>query len=222
MVARRTAVRIALAVGLTLAAACGWFRGGSKEPPIAPPQDVEMDPEALEKFRHEIEEYVELHRALLERIPNVTPKSTPEEIAAHRKKMTDAIRAERSGEKQGAIFKPKVATAFRSVLHRELTGPEGPTRLREIHQGNPKVEGTPRSQDPTREDKRPVTVAVNVVYPDGAPVSSVPGSLLLHLPALPDQVKYGFVGRTIVLRDTEAEVILDYIPDVVPDASLPR
>ena len=222
MVARRTAVRIALAVGLTLAAACGWFRGGSKKPPIAPPQDVEMDPEALEKFRHEIEEYVELHRALLERIPNVTPKSTPEEIAAHRRKMTDAIRVERSGEKQGAIFKPKVATAFRSVLHRELTGPEGPAMLHEIRQGNPKVEGTPRSQDPTREDTRSVTVAVNLVYPDGVPVSSVPGSLLLHLPELPDQVKYGFVGRTIILRDTEAEVILDYIPDVVPDASLPR
>ena len=45
MVARRTAVRIALAVGLALVAACGWFRGGSKEPPIAPPQDVEMDPD---------------------------------------------------------------------------------------------------------------------------------------------------------------------------------
>ena len=50
----------------------------------------------------------------------------------------------------------------------------------------------------------------------------LPASLLLHLPALPEQVKYGFVGRELILRDTEAGVILDYIPDAVPDPSLPR
>jgi hypothetical protein len=215
-------VRIGLVVVFTLAAACSWFRNGSERPSVAPPQDVAMDPEAFETFRHEIVDYVEMHRELLERIPRVTERSTPEEIAAHRKKMTEAILAERRDEKQGSIFKPKVATAFRSVLRRELTGPEGEAMLREIRAGNPKVEGTPRSQDPTREDKRVVAVAVNTVYPAGAPVSSVPASLLLHLPELPDQVKYGFVGRTLILRDTQAELILDYIPDVVPDASLPR
>jgi len=222
MAARQGVVHIAIAMGLTLVAACGWLKGGTKGPPIAPPQDVEMDPEVLRKFQHEIVEYVDMQRDLLHRIPRVTEKSTPEEIAAHRKKMTDGIQAERRDEKQGAIFKPKVATAFRSVVHRELARPEGQAMLREIRAGNPRVEGNPRPQDPTREYMRPVRVAVNAVYPDDAPLSSVPPSLLLHLPELPEQVKYGFVGRTLILRDTEANVILDYIPDIVPDASVPR
>ncbi len=54
------------------------------------------------------------------------------------------------------------------------------------------------------------------------PVSSVPPSLLLKLPALPEQVKYAFVGRALILRDTEANVILDFIPDAIADRSIPR
>lgn len=214
-------MRIAGLMGLVLLAGCGWMKG-RPGPSIVPPQDVDMDAEALGKFQHEIVEYVDLHRELLERIPRVTEKSTPEEIAAHRKKMTDGIRAERQHAKQGEIFKPKVATAFRGLLHRQLTGPGGADMLKEIRAGNPRVEGTPRPQDPTRETTRPITVAVNAVYPEDAPLSSVPSSLLLHMPVLPEQVKYGFVGRELILRDTEANVILDFIPDAVPDATLPR
>ena len=44
----------------------------------------------------------------------------------------------------------------------------------------------------------------------------------MKMPPLPDQVKYGFVGRALILRDTEASVILDFVPDVVPDPRLPR
>jgi hypothetical protein len=222
MAARHGRWLVAVALGLTLGPACRWIRSASKGPPSAPPQDVEMDPDALQKFRHEITEYLDLHSELVERVPRVTEKSTPEEIAAHRVKMSEAIRAERHHEAQGAIFAPKVARAFRSVLQRDLEGPEGPAMLRELRAGNPKVEGTPRRRDPTQEVKRPVTLAVNAVYPAEAPVSSVPPSLLLHLPPLPEQVQYGFVGRALILRDSEAEVILDYIPDVVPDARLPR
>jgi hypothetical protein len=39
---------------------------------------------------------------------------------------------------------------------------------------------------------------------------------------LPEEVRYRFVGRALILRDTEANVILDYILDVVPDPSIPR
>ena len=67
-----------------------------------------------------------------------------------------------------------------------------------------------------------VEVAVNAVYPDSAPASTVPSSLLLKMPRLPDEVKYGFVGRALILRDTHANVILDFIQDAVPDPGRPR
>jgi len=204
--------------GLALLAGCGTMRG----PKVAPEQVVDMDPEALRKFQHEVEEYVELHQELLKRIPTVTASSTPEEIAAHRKKMTDAIRAERRESKQGEIFKPKVAAAFHQLLQKELATPQGPAILEEIRSGNPKVEGTPTKQNPNSEAKTPVVVAVNGVYPPDAPVSNVPPSLLLRMPPLPDQVKYAFVGRALILRDTEASVILDFVADAFPDRRVPK
>jgi hypothetical protein len=208
----------AIVVGLAVLPACGALRGGK----VAPPQVVDMDPEVLHKFQKEVEEYVDLHQDLLKRIPTVTPQSTAEEIQAHRKKMTDAIRAERAAEKQGAIFKPKVAAAFKELIRKELAGPAGPAILEEMQSGNPKVEGTPTQQNPTREVQTRVPVAVNAVYPDNAPSSGVPSSLLLRMPPLPEQVVYGFVGRALILRDTEAAVILDFVPDAVADARLPR
>jgi hypothetical protein len=210
--------RLLAACGVALLAGCSTLRG----PQVAPAQVVEMDPEALSKFQHEVEEYVELHQELLKRIPTVTPHSTPEEIAAHRRKMTEAIRAERAAEKQGAIFKPKVAASFRELIRKEMAGPEGAAVLHDLRSGNPKVEGTPTQGNPQREVQTPVQVAVNAVYPDAAPASTVPSSLLLKMPPLPDQVKYGFVGSALILRDTEASVILDFVPDVISDRRLPR
>ena len=94
--------------------------------------------------------------------------------------------------------------------------------MKDIKEGNPKIEGNPQPQDPTKETKQTVNIAVNVAYPDSAPFSTVPGSLLLKLPLLPDEVRYRFVGRALILRDTQANVILDYILDVVPDPTIPR
>jgi hypothetical protein len=201
-----------------LAAGCGHF--GRHH--IAPPQDVDMDPEVLRKFQHEVEEYVELHQELLKRVPNVSPTATAAEMDAHRKKMADAIRAERHDAKQGDIFKPRVAAAFVAAIRKQLDGPEGPGMLNEIRSGNPRVEGTPRQSDPSREDRRNVALAINLAYPDGSPSSSVPSSLLLVLPRLPEQVKYGFIGRALILRETEADLVLDFVRDVVPDPRLPR
>ncbi len=216
---RRSAVlrRTALA-GSLAAAACS---GTSKES-IVPPQTVEMDAETLRKFQHEVEEYVELRQAALKTTPPIDARSTPAEIEAHQKALTRAIMEYRTGAKRGDIFKPGVEAAIRRTLHREFTSAEGPALMQGIKQGNPKVEGNPTPKDPSKEVKPPVTIAVNALYPDSAPFSSVPPSLLLKLPLLPEQVRYRFIGRALILRDTEANVILDYIPDVVPDPSIPR
>ncbi|HET7746031.1 MAG TPA: hypothetical protein VFM29_01940, partial [Vicinamibacteria bacterium] len=80
----------------------------------------------------------------------------------------------------------------------------------------------PDPRNPSREVKTTFPLTVGGIYPDGAPFSSVPPDLLMKLPQLPDQVRYRFVGRALILRDTEANVILDFIPDVVPDPSIPR
>ena len=189
---------------------------------IAPTADVEMDAKVLAKFQKEIEEYKELHQELIHRIPNVGPNATAAEIAAHRDKMTKGIQAERRSAKQGEIFKPRVEIAFRRIITRELASPEREQVVKEIKQGNPTVENVPNQADPTRDHPEPVRVAVNAIYNDRAPFSSMPPTLLLKMPQLPEEVRYQFVGRDLILLDSEATVILDFINDAVPDRSVPR
>jgi hypothetical protein len=62
----------------------------------------------------------------------------------------------------------------------------------------------------------PVPIRVNADYPLRAPVSTVPHSVLLVLPPLPDALEYRFVGRDLILRDGEANLIVDYIVGAAP------
>ena len=57
---------------------------------------------------------------------------------------------------------------------------------------------------------------VNAKYPEGAPVPTVPASVLLGLPTLPRPLEYRIVGKHLLLLDTEAGIIVDYIPNAIP------
>jgi hypothetical protein len=181
-----------------------------------------MDAETLRKFQHEVEEYVERRKEAVKQIPPLDNKSTPTKVDTYQNALTNAIITFRRGSKRGDIFKPEVEQALRRMLHREFASPQGPGLLKDSKQGNPRGEGNPLAMDPSKEVMKNVTVAVNVRYPETAPYSSVPPSLLLKFPLLPPQVRYRFIGRSLILRDTEADVIQDFIPDVVPDPSIPR
>lgn len=187
-----------------------------------PAQDVRMDSEVLEEFLEGIHKYVKLHKELTARIPIAEPTWSAQQIRDRQTALTIAIQNARRDKKPGNIFKPEVAEAFRHVLAEAFSGPEGKAMLDEIHSGNPKTEGVPQQRNPQSEPKKNVPLRINAYYPDDAPLSSVPPTLLQRLPALPEEVRYRFVGRTLILRDTEANVILDFLRDVVPDPSIPR
>lgn len=216
----RPGVQAAALAGVFAALACA-----AREPPqqsLVPPQDVEMDARVLQKFNEEIQEYAELRKQALKDIPPLPANASAEQLASHQNRMTEAIHAYRKEAKEGDMFKPPVAAAIRRIMAKELAGPNGAAILKDVRQGNPNFEGNPRPSNPTQEVKQSVRVEVNALYPASAPFSSVPPSLLLKLPQLPEVVRYRFVGRDLILRDTEANVILDLIRDLVPNPSLPR
>ena len=210
---------VAAAVAAVALAAPGC---ASRSKPVVPPQNVRMDSEVLEEFLEEIVEYVKLHRKLTETIAIAEPASSAQQISDRQRQFTVAIQNARRDKRQGNIFKPEVEAAFRHVLTRELTGAGGQGLRNEIQSGNPKTEGVPQQRNPRSEPMKSVPLQVNAYYPDDAPLSSVPPTLLLSLPALPEEVRYRFVGRHLILRDAEANVILDFLRDVVPDPSIPR
>ena len=62
-----------------------------------------------------------------------------------------------------------------------------------------------------------VPPAINTDYPTTLPLATVPPHLLLKLPTLPEELEYRFLGRHLILRDIKANLIVDFIPDVVPE-----
>jgi hypothetical protein len=161
---------------------------------------------ALQMLETQVKDYLSFRSKVTEDLPKLKAKAEPEDIQAHRQALADAVRSARSGAKQGDILKPEIAAYLRKVVRGEMKGPEGKPAREAAKQGNPRFD----------EATKPVPVRVNAIYPDSAPASTVPATLLLQLPKLPKGIDFRFVGRHLVLRDIDAGLIIDFIPDVMP------
>lgn len=157
-------------------------------------------------FGERVREYVRLHREAEKQTPPIKDKTSAEQIAAHKQALVAAIRAARPNAKQGEIFAPGIAERFVAVIRSEVRGRGGVPAKRTIVESNPKKPDAPV----------PIKVAVNAAYPDKAPLSTMPPSLLLRLPSLPEELEYRFVGRDLILRDVAANLIVDFLPGAVP------
>jgi hypothetical protein len=61
-----------------------------------------------------------------------------------------------------------------------------------------------------------INVAVNQPYPDGVAFTTVPPTLLLVFPKLPDEVVYRVVLHDLLLMDVKANLVVDVIPGIIP------
>jgi len=161
-------------------------------------------PGIQKEFDTRIGEYLKLRKHAIEGIPPLKPKATPEQIHAHKVAVARAVREARADAQQGAILTPEIQEHFREIIRSEMRGRQGVPAKAAAKQGNPAAE------------KLAVPMKVNAPYPDNAPLSTVPATLLLRLPKLPKELDFRFVGRNFILRDTEASLILDFIPSATP------
>jgi hypothetical protein len=67
------------------------------------------------------------------------------------------------------------------------------------------------------KDDAPLSVPlkVNAPYPEGKALPTVPASLLMNLPKLPTELDYRIVGKHLILRDTGADLIVDFMLNAV-------
>jgi hypothetical protein len=173
---------------------------------------AKFEEDALDEFDDNVEHYVKLHKKALKKVtvPAPGPQATPEQILAHQRALAEAIRTLRPAAKVGDIFLPDSQPALKRIIAEELQGRAGASARSALREGNPPVEID-------RDDRMAVRLAVNGGYPEAAPVSTVPPSVLLSLPLLPSEyVEYRFVNRDLVLRDVGANMIIDYIPRAAP------
>lgn len=162
----------------------------------------------LKPFEERLSAYVKLRKQAVGNVPAADKKAEPEEIQRRETALAQAIRKARPDAKPGDLLSADVKPVFSRLLRGVLTG-KGSTKTRaSIKEGNPTNERTPGEVVPVIE--------VNGVYPKNAPLSTIPPTLLLTLPKLPKELEYRFVGRTLVLLDRDANLIVDYMKEAVP------
>lgn len=157
------------------------------------------------EFAKRLASYMELRKQACSHVPKLKDKAEPEEISSHKRAMAAAIRAARANARQGDILAPPVQTYLKRIIRGEMAGEHGRPAKESAKQGNPVVEGAV-----------PVAVKVNATYPEDAPLSTVPPTLLQRLPKLPDGLDFRFVGRHLILRDVSAGIIVDFVANAMP------
>ena len=66
-----------------------------------------------------------------------------------------------------------------------------------------------------RELQGEAVAVLEFVDPDGAPLPTVPASLLMNLPTLPEPLQYRIVDKHLILLDEDADVIVDYALNII-------
>jgi len=143
--------------------------------------------EAIKDFSKRLDDYLKLHKQAAASLPSLTGQEDPATIAAHRVALARAIRARRGAARRGDIFDAKVVPTIVARVRAELQGPEARPARKVIREGNPRF-------DP--EGYVPVPIRINADYPLRAPVSTVPASVLLVLPPLPDALESALSDAT--------------------------
>jgi hypothetical protein len=132
------------------------------------------------------------------KVPPLEGTSDPAKLTARQEALANRIRATRASARQGDILGGAVADCVAATTRRHL---KAYTAKRTAKEGNPVEEG------------QGIKLAVNAPYKSDAPLSTMPPDLLADLPKLPEGLEYRFVGKALILYDTVACLIIDYVPN---------
>ena len=171
---------------------------GSAQVPPAPGSN---DAKLVAEFEERAQQYLHWRETSIGKTPS--PANSPQKIVTARHDLANKVRVGRAGAKQGEIFNPEVADYFRRQIAATLSGRHGK-----------QIRSSLRHSEPTE-----MQLQINQSYPEKVALQSTPPTLLLNLPELPKGLEYRILGREFVLRDSDANIIVDYIPNALADIS---
>jgi len=171
-------------------------------------KEANANPDAvvLEDFQKRVEAYMAVHKAATKDSLPLKETSNPAEIKAAQQALATKIRMARATAKPGDIFTPEIRNKFRRLMYPELKGAAGREAREEL------------TEDVRERDERapkPVPMKVNAAYPEGNPLPTTPTNLLAALPTLPKELEYRIIGRNLILRDVQANIIVDFVPNAI-------
>lgn len=179
-----------------------------------PPPKPQISPATLEKaaeananpdalvlvdFTQRINKYLAVRKGAAKDAPRMKETDDPAKIQAAQKGLAATLRAARMDARPGDIFTPEIRNKFRRLMYPQLKGEEGREAKAELKEDAPKA----------------VPLKINAEYPEGAALPTVPPNLLLNLPTLPEELEYRIIDKHLILRDVQANIIVDFIPNAI-------
>jgi hypothetical protein len=155
----------------------------------------------IKGFLDRVNEYVALQKKVDNGLPKLSGDDDPSKIEAHQAAMAARIKMARASAKRGDIF-GSAEPVLMAVIREDAN-------LRTLREARAAMEEVPKFDPP----------AVNTTYPEKAALATVPPLLLDALPRLPEGLEYRFMGNDLILRDTKANLIVDFINNAVPIAA---
>jgi len=167
---------------------------------LATPLQERVNPtaEAIAAFQKRIQTYLDLRKDLTKKIPEVKETGDPAKISAREKALGQAIATAREGSKPGEIF------GDLSSFLREIVAQDWQSR-------SPADQKAALSELPMN-----LKLTVNEPYPTTLPLATVPANLLARLPKLPEELEYRLVDRQLILRDRDANIVIDVLSGTAP------
>ncbi len=166
-----------------------------------PPAPGSNDAKVVADFQQRAKQYLEWREETAGK--TLSPANSSEKIVAARRELANKVRIGRGGAKQGEIFTVEIADYFRRQIAATLNGRHGK-----------QIRSSLRHSEPTE-----IELQINQSYPEKVALQSTPPSLLLNLPELPKGLEYRILGRELVLRDSDANIVVDYVPNALPGKS---
>jgi hypothetical protein len=160
------------------------------------------DAAGFKEFADAVQVYLKLQRTVEATLPALKATDLPELIAAHQQALARKIREARPLAKPGDLLTPAACEAFRHASHGALV--EGP------HAADSREFMNQDAPDPN------MRLVVNGVYPDTETITVLSPVLLAAFPPLPAEVAYRVVGRTLIVIDLKARLVVDIARLILP------
>jgi hypothetical protein len=162
--------------------------------------DDAVNPRArtLAAFEQRLEDYVAMKKKLDDGLPPAAPGDTIAAIEARKKLLADRLKSARQNAKPGDLF-GDAAPILKQIIERDAEN-------RGVRDAYAAMQEVPARNPPM----------LNAAYPEKAALATVPPLILVNLPRLPDNIEYRFMGRDMILRDRDTNLILDIAVGAVP------
>lgn len=173
----------------------------AKTMPAQTPSASSSDPKVLSDFSRQAKDYISKEHALA--ADKMKPTSDVSKLEQQRKQLRGAVQQSRPNAKEGDFFTPEAAKVFRKLLADVLNGPDSAKVKSSLNHAEPGASAAFR---------------VNAEFPNqnGEPIQSVPPTVLKVLPVLPKGMEYCIAGTTLALRDSSANMVVDFLPNALP------